>query len=86
MNQTTTTDRYYSLKGLSAYSDLGVPTLRGYIRSDALPCFKVKGKILIKRSEFDKWIERYRINKCQDLNAIVNGVMSDLSNEQFDTK
>lgn len=72
-------DQYFDLKGLSAYSAFGVATLRDYIRSDALPCFKVKGKILIKRSEFDRWLERYRINKNQDLNYLVDGVMSDLS-------
>ena len=72
-------DQYFDLKGLSVYSAMGVPTLRDYIRSDGLPCFKVKGKILIKKSEFDAWLERYRINRCQDLNNIVDSVISDLS-------
>ncbi|MBU1023490.1 helix-turn-helix domain-containing protein, partial [bacterium] len=45
-------DQYFDLKGLEAYSALKVPTLRDYIKSGDLPCFKVKGKILIKRSEF----------------------------------
>ena len=71
-------DQYFDLRGLSAYSALGVATLRDYIRSDALPCFKVKGKILIKKSEFDTWVERYRINQAQDINSIVDGVMESL--------
>ena len=72
-------DRYFDLRGLSAYSAFGVATLRDYIRSDGLPCFKVKGKILIKKSEFDRWIENYRINQSQDIDTLVDSVMSDLS-------
>jgi len=71
-------DQYFDLKGLSAYSAFGVATLRDYIRSNALPCFKVKGKILVKQSEFDRWLERYRVNKSQDLNNIVDEVMDSL--------
>lgn len=78
MDNLSDTDRLLDLKRLSRYSSLGVPTLRDYIRSDGLPCFKIKGKILIKLSEFDTWIEQYRINQSQDLNSIVDGVMDTL--------
>lgn len=74
-------DRYYDLPGLSRYASLCVPTLREYIRHAALPCFKVKGKILIKQSEFDTWLEGYRVNQSQDLNSIVDDVMDSLSKE-----
>ena len=36
---------YFDLNGLSAYSSLGVGTLRDHIRAGGLPCFKVKGKL-----------------------------------------
>ena len=75
----TLKDQFFDLRGLAVYSAMGVPTLRDYIRDEKLPCFKVKGKYLIKRSEFDRWLERYRTNKCHDLDAIVDGAMSDLS-------
>ena len=71
-------DQYFDLKGLSEYAALAVPTLRDYIKSGALPCFKVKGKILVKRSEFDSWLERHRVNKSQDLNRIVDDVLSSI--------
>ena len=71
-------DQCFDLKGLSAYCSLKVPTLRDHIRSGNLPCFKVKGKILIKRSEFDTWLEGHRVNKKQDLSNIVNGVIESL--------
>ena len=73
-------DQYFDLKGLATYSALKVPTLRDYIKSGSLPCFKVKGKILIKQSEFDAWLEGYRINKKQELNNIVDGVLNSLKN------
>jgi hypothetical protein len=44
----TLKDQYFDLQGLSAYSALGVGTLRDHIRCGSLPCFKVKGKILVK--------------------------------------
>jgi len=73
----TLKDQYFDLRGLSAYSSLKVATLRDHIRA-GMPAFKVKGKILIRMSEFNDWVERYRINKEQDLNALVDSVMDEL--------
>ncbi len=75
-------DQYFDLKGLEAYSALKVPTLRDHIKSGDLPCFKVKGKILTKKSEFDRWIEAFRINKKRDLDNIVNEVMDSMSGKE----
>ena len=61
-------DQYFDLKGLSSYASMGVSTLRYHIRENGLPWFKITGrkdqtgKILVKRSEFDTWIERFRAN------------------------
>ncbi len=68
-------DQYFDLRGLSAYSALAVPTLRDHIRHGGLPCFKVGGKILVKMSEFNVWLEGYRFNKSQDLNTLVDEVV-----------
>lgn len=73
-----TDDIYLDFKKLSAYSALGVGTLRDYVKSGSMPAFKLKGKILIKRSEFDNWMEKYRINKKMNIDDIVDGVLSDL--------
>lgn len=67
-------DKFFDLRGLSVYSSLGVSTLRDHIKR-GMPCFKIGGKILIKLSEFDKWLERYRLNAEQDLDAMVDGIM-----------
>ena len=74
----TLKDQYFDLRGLSAYSALGVGTLRDHIKSGNLPAFKVKGKILIRRSEFDIWLEDYRVNRTKQINDIVDDVMSSL--------
>jgi len=71
-------DGYFDLPGLARYCSLKVPTLRGHIKSGELPAFKVKGKILIKRSEFDLWIESYRVNKKQQIAAIVDDVVGSI--------
>jgi hypothetical protein len=59
----TATDPYLGLKALSAYSGLSIRTLRTYIDrlpDEALPCYRVGTKILVRRSEFDEWIAAYR--------------------------
>ena len=71
-------DQYFDLKSLSNYSCLAVPTLRDYLHQ-GMPHFKFKGKILVKRSEFDGWLESFRINKDYELDSIVNGVIRGLS-------
>jgi hypothetical protein len=70
-------DGYFDLPALSKYSCLGVPTLRTYLKI-GLPHFRLKGKILIKRSEFDQWLESYRVNKKKDLKNMVDDVMANL--------
>ena len=71
-------DQYFDLKGLNAYSSLGVSTLREHIRSGSLPSFKVKGKILVRKSEFDNWIEENFRAPGQDLNGMVDEIMNNL--------
>jgi excisionase family DNA binding protein len=74
----TLEDGYFDLRGLSAYSALGVSTLRDYIRAGRLPAFKVKGKVLIRKSEFDRWMEAHRINRKLDIARIANEALRNL--------
>ena len=57
-------DPFLSLKGLAGYSSLSVRTLRHFIYElppeQALPCYRLPGKLLVRRSEFDAWLEQYR--------------------------
>jgi hypothetical protein len=79
MSDLLNTDRLFDLKNLSQHSCLGVPTLRDYIRSGGLPHFKLKGKILVRLSEFNRWLESYRVDTKSDLNNIVNDVLESLN-------
>jgi len=73
------TDQYFHLRGLSVYSSMGIATLRDYLRAGDLPHFKLKGKLLIKRSDFDQWLEKYRSsNKKQNLNELIDGILKEL--------
>ena len=78
MSDLLDTDRLFDLKSLSQHSCLGVPTLRDYIRSGGLPHFKLKGKILVRLSEFNRWLESYRVDTTSDLNNIVDDVLESL--------
>jgi hypothetical protein len=70
---------YLSLRQLATYSGLSVRTLRGYVRRavDPLPCYKLPGKVLVRRSEFDTWLQRYAsagVAGGAIVEAILNGV------------
>jgi hypothetical protein len=59
----TPLDPLLSLRALAGYSSLSPRTLRGFIDlppTEALPCYRLPGKVLVRRSDFDRWIERYR--------------------------
>jgi len=73
-------NRLFDLKSLSQHSCLGVPTLRDYIRSGGLPHYKLKGKILVRLSEFDEWLESFRFGTKQQLDELVNDVIESLNN------
>lgn len=70
---------YLSLRSLATYSGLSVRTLRTLVRRsvDPLPCYKLPGKVLVKRSVFDTWIRRYASAGVEGqaiVDAILKGV------------
>jgi excisionase family DNA binding protein len=71
-------DIIYDLKGLSGYCSLKIPTLRDYLKKGEIPHYKLKGKILIRKSEFDAWLELYRVRKKRRLDGIVDDVLHSL--------
>jgi hypothetical protein len=71
---------YFDLRGLSAYTGggLSIRTLRKVLTlPDGLPHFRVGGKILVSRDDFDSWLKRFR-QKPLDLDAIVQEILKDL--------
>jgi hypothetical protein len=76
-------DKYLDLKALAEYSSMSVSALRGYINdsSDPIPSFILKRKILIKKSEFDHWMDRHRTDSGK-VNRIVNEVLNEFNTPQ----
>jgi hypothetical protein len=62
---------YVTLKVLARRSSLSEKTLRRFIRCKELPHYRAdpKGKILIRLSDFNAWIESRRIQVEKDVDA-----------------
>jgi Helix-turn-helix domain len=58
----TELDPWLPLRALAGYSGLSVRTLRDYINAPmrALPCYRIGGKVLVRRGEFDAWMLQHR--------------------------
>jgi hypothetical protein len=72
---------FMSLKALASYSGLSVQKLRDFLIDPVKPLlyYRVGGKILVRRSEFDAWIARYRMTGSVDVNAILNEVLAGIA-------
>ena len=74
-------DRYLSLRSLAAYAGMSIRTLRALLirRRAPLPHYRIGGKILVRRSEFDQWAAEFRIVRPPlDLDVVVGDVMRGL--------
>ena len=73
------TDAYLSLKALARYSGLSVRRLRDYLtdRSHPLPSYRIGGKILIRRSDFDTWAAQFRRDPMA-IDAVVDEIIQGL--------
>lgn len=59
---------WLDLRRLRSYAPDSDRTLRSWIHSpvDPLPAVRVKGKILVRKSVFDGWLERHTIISLPD--------------------
>ena len=71
---------FLSLKALATYTSVSVRKLREYLDDPTHPPphYRVGGKIVVRRSEFDAWIAAYRRVGQSDVGGIVDSVMRDL--------
>ena len=71
-------DPFLDLRALTHYSNLSVRTLTRHLQDleHPLPHYKVRGKILVRRSEFDRWMEGFRRRPQQDLPRLVDEVLA----------
>jgi hypothetical protein len=73
----TPADPFLDLRALAQYSSLSVRKLRDHLADPVhpLPSYHVGGKILVRRSGFDAWIERFRHRAGADVDRIVEDVL-----------
>lgn len=72
-------DPLLSLKALVAYSSLSERMLRSLLRAkdNPLPHFRVGSRILVRKSDFDRWITIYR-EPATTADQIVDRLLADL--------
>jgi excisionase family DNA binding protein len=71
---------WLGLRELTQYAAVSERTLRSWIQlpCDPLPAVRAGGKILVRRAQFDAWLERRRIEPLPevDVNAIVRDLVT----------
>jgi len=69
---------WLGLKELSYYADISERTLRSWIHAplDPLPAAKVRGKVLVRRSDFDSYLQQHQIKRVHEIN--LEAVMDDV--------
>ena len=70
-------DPYLSLRALASYSGLSIRRLRDLLDdlSHPLPCYRIGGKILVRRSEYDAWATHYRLIGRGNVDRVVADVL-----------
>lgn len=68
---------WLDLRSLQEYACVSERTLRAWIHlpGDPLPASQVGGKILVRRKDFDQWLERHRV-KHVDVGCIVDEMVA----------
>jgi len=76
---------WLDLRRLVRYACVSERTLRMWIRrpNNPLPAKQVgQGKILVKRTEFDRWLQAQPVESAINLNEIVDDVMKEITRVQ----
>jgi len=76
----TTVDPFLSLRTLASYSCVSVRKLREFLHHPLypLPHYRVGGKIVVRRSEFDRWMQQFRRRGDADVERVVSEVLRDI--------
>ncbi len=76
-----TESSYFNLRKLAAYSSCSVRWLRDRLvdQINPLPHYRIGGKLLVQRGEFDAWMDVHRVVQPSDeLSQIVESVVARL--------
>ncbi len=71
---------YLSLKALATYAGLSERTLRSYLSHavSPLPSYKIGGRVLVRKSDYDAWAARFRVVPQVAVDAIAGDMMRSL--------
>jgi len=72
---------WLDLRQLTQYAALSERTLRTWIHdpADPLPASQVGTKILVRRREFDAYVERHRIRSAESVSKVVNEILEGMA-------
>jgi excisionase family DNA binding protein len=72
---------WLGLRELTLYASISERTLRSWLHRplDPLPGVQVGGKILIRRSQFDAWLEQHRVRQISSVD--VDDIVEELVGE-----
>ena len=70
---------WLDLKALTRYASISERTMRQWIHlaANPLPAVQVGTKILVRRSEFDRWLQNHRVEPV-DVGCIVDEMVSEI--------
>lgn len=74
-------DPYLSLRAAASYCGLSIRFLRGRIAEGHFPHYRPGGKVLIRRSHLDSWLEQFKRVGAQDLDPMVNEILGEFRGE-----
>jgi excisionase family DNA binding protein len=69
---------WLDLRQLTKYAAVSERTLRAWIHepSNPLPAYRVGSKILVRKRDFDIYIERHPVRSAESVNALVDEILS----------
>ena len=73
---------FFDLKQLASYSSCSIRWLRDRLvdRTHSLPHYRIGGKLLVKRDEFDGWMNAHKVETTgNQLDQIVESVVAQLN-------
>jgi hypothetical protein len=51
-----------------------------YLKQRRIDHYKLKIRILVRRSDFDEWMEQYRVDEGESLDTVVEDLLSAVRN------
>ncbi|HZL67839.1 MAG TPA: helix-turn-helix domain-containing protein [Candidatus Limnocylindrales bacterium] len=77
---------WLDLHALTKYAAVSERTIREWIHlsHNALPAVQVGKKLLVRRSDFDAWLENHRFRPIESIN--VTGIVNELLSELVETE